>query len=95
MDSKEFLDSLVKSGELVTITLNTKDVNGENDQIDAFLIWHDEETIGVKFVCEFKRCSIENGTTTPAKEVKQKIVMYYKTAIQSISNSKWKELEKN
>ena len=92
-NSKEFLDSLVKSGELVNITLNTKDAIGVNDLIVASIFWHDKETIGVKFVCEFKRGLVEKDiTTTPAKEVKQKIVMYYKTAIQNI-NTEWKELK--
>jgi H2-forming N5,N10-methylenetetrahydromethanopterin dehydrogenase-like enzyme len=90
-NSKEFLDSLIESGKLVYITLNTKNEFGLNDQIVASIIWHDKDTIGVKFVNEYNKLE-EDITAAPAKMVKQKIVMYYKTAIQNIS-TEWQKLE--
>jgi len=79
MDSREFLDSLVKSGENVTLVLRS----APNNPIIVNLIWNDEESVGVRFVNEER---IENLNSTPMTIVKQKIVLYYKDAIESISN---------
>lgn len=86
-DSKEFLDSLVKSGEDVRIVFNTS-----NDTIVVNLIWNDEESVGVKFVTKEQiRFSKNPNTSDVVTEVlKEKITTYFKLAIESIS-TEWKE----
>lgn len=101
-NSKEFLDSLVESGETVTITFDTKRLDGEDNYIMGTLIWNDEESIGVKYIQEFSGPqesiqvtspgTIVKQTITPGTIVKQKIVTYFKSSIQSI-NTEWKEVK--
>jgi len=78
-----FLDSLIDKEVTIALT------SGPITIVEAELVWHDEEAIGIKFRKE-EEDSL--GSTAAEKVIKEKETLIYKSAIQSISEG-WKNIK--
>jgi len=93
MDGREFLDSIIKSGEEVFITLKPTSI-GEIRVVRGTIIWSDEDTIGIKFVIEEKDGTYDSSLSAlPVVNIRKKIVLCYKSAIENIDGG-WEKVVK-